>query len=72
MYTINIRIKVDAVVFPYQLRNTELVELVVESAVGCALQNLFATVDIKDISMSPASEDEEVERDWDALLSQDF
>jgi hypothetical protein len=70
MYNISIRVEVDTGVFPNELKNAELAELVVESAVGCALQNLFTTVTIKEVSISPSPRD--VERDWDALLSQDL
>lgn len=70
MYNINIRVEVDTGVFPNELKNTELAELVVESAVGCVLQNLFTTVTIKEVSISPSPRDGE--RDWDALLSQDL
>jgi len=67
MYTIDIRIEVDATAFPCELKNIELAELVVESAVGCSLQDLFETVSMKDVSINPTSGD--VERDWDSLLS---
>jgi len=53
-------------VLPYELKNVELMELDVEVAVGCALERLFAAVDIKDVRIHPAHP--EVERDWDSLL----
>jgi len=57
-------------VFPYKLENIELAELVIEDAVGCTLEKLFAIVDMKEVTVSPSSQ--KVEVDWDALLSQDF
>jgi hypothetical protein len=70
MYDIIIRVQVDAAVVPYKLENIELAELVVEDAVGCTLEKLFAIVDMKEVTISPSSQ--KVEVDWDALLSQDF
>jgi len=67
MYTIDIHVEVDATAFPYELKNIEIAELVVESAVGCSLQDLFETVSMKDVSINPTPGD--VERDWDTLLS---
>ena len=67
---LNIRVEVAGAVLPYELKNIELAELVVESAVGCSLENLFAIVCMKEVSISPSSG--EVERDWDALLSQEL
>jgi len=70
MYTIKIHVEADAAVFPYELKNTELAELVVEGAVACSLENLFTSVTIKEVSISRSSRD--VEQDWDALLSQNL
>jgi hypothetical protein len=67
MFIINIHVEVDAAMLPYELQNIELAELVVESAVGCSLERLFPTVNIKEVSIKPSPR--EVERDWDALLS---
>jgi hypothetical protein len=67
MYTINIRVEVDAALFPYELKNIELAEMVVEGAVGCSLEPLFATVTMKEVKISQSPR--EVERDWDALPS---
>ena len=70
MYTIKIHIEADAAVFPYELKNTGLVEFVVESAVGCSLEGLFTEVIMKEVTISRSPR--EVEQDWDALLSQDL
>jgi len=70
MYTIKIHVEVDAAVFPYELKNTELAEFVVEGAVGCSLENLFTSVNIKEVSITPSSR--ETEQDWDALLPQNL
>ena len=70
MYTIKIHIEADAAVFPYELKNTGLVEFVVESAVGCSLEGLFTEVIMKEVTISRSPR--EVEQDWDALLSQNF
>lgn len=66
-YTINILVEVDAALLPYELKNIEMAEMVVESVVGCSLEGLFATVTMKEVKISPSPR--EVERDWDALLS---
>ena len=70
MYEIIIHAHVDAAGFPYELTNIELTELAVESAVGCALERLFAIVDMKEVTISSGSR--EPERDWDSLLLQDL
>jgi len=62
MYIINVCVEVQ----PYELKNVELMELDVEAAIGCALERLFATIEIKDVSIYPAQP--ELERDWDSLL----
>ena len=69
MYTLLIRAEVDAAVIPYELTHLEQIELTVESAVACALQALFVSVDMKEVSICPSSR--EVERDWDSLLAPD-
>lgn len=67
-YTIQILIEADASVLPYELKNTVLVEMIVESAVGCSLQDLYTEVTMKDVTISRSPR--EVEQDWDTLLSQ--
>jgi hypothetical protein len=69
MYDITIRARVDAAVLPYELKNIELAEMVVESAVGCTLEKLFSIVNMKGVTISLSSR--ELEPDWDSLLSQD-
>jgi hypothetical protein len=69
-YTIKIHIEADATVFPYELKNIELAEIVVEGAVACSLQGLFTEVIMKEVTISRSPR--EVEQDWDALLSQNF
>lgn len=66
LYTIDIRIEVDAAAFPDELKNIELAELVVESTVGCSLQDVFETVSMKEVSIRSAPGN--MEQDWDALL----
>ena len=67
-YTIQIHIEADASVLPYELKNTEAVEMIVESAVGCSLEGLYTEVIMKDVTISRSPR--EVEQDWDTLLSQ--
>jgi len=67
LYTIDIRIEVDAAAFPYELENIELAELVVESTVGCSLQDVFETVNMKEVTIRSAPENKD--QDWDALLA---
>jgi len=67
-YTIQILIEADASVLPYELTNTGHVEMIVESAVGCSLQDLYTEVIMKDVTISRSPR--EVEHDWDTLLSQ--
>jgi hypothetical protein len=67
LYTIDIRIEVDATAFPYELKNIELAELVVESTVGCSLQDVFETVNMKEVTIKSAPENKD--QDWDALLT---
>ena len=67
-YTIQIHVEADASVLPYELKNTVLVEMIVESAVGCSLQDLYTEVIMKDVTISRSPR--EVEQDWDTLLSQ--
>ena len=43
--------------------------MAVESAVGCTLEKLFPTVNMREVTISPSSR--EAESDWDALLSAD-
>jgi len=69
-YTIKIHIEADASVFPYELKNTRLAEIVVEGAVACSLEGLFTEVIMKEVTISRSPR--EVEQDWDALLSQNF
>jgi hypothetical protein len=69
MYDITIRARVDAAVFPYELKNIELTEMAIESAVGCTLEKLFLIVNMREVTISPSSR--ELEPDWDSLLSQD-
>ena len=69
-YTIKIHIEADASVLPYELKNTGAVELIVEAAVGCSLQDLFTEVIMKEVTISRSPR--EIEQDWDALLSQNF
>ena len=68
-YTIKIHIEADASVLPYELKNTEAVELIVESAVGCSLENLYTSVALE-VNINPSPRD--IEQDWDALLPQDL
>jgi hypothetical protein len=67
LYTIDIRIEVDAAAFPYELKNIDLAELVVESTVGCSLQDVFETVNMKEVTIRSAPENKD--QDWDALLA---
>jgi hypothetical protein len=69
MYDITIRVRVDAAVFPYELKNIELTELAIESAVGITLEKLFSSVDMKEVTINPSSREREL--DLDSLLSQD-
>jgi hypothetical protein len=69
MYDITIRARVDAAVFPYELKNIELTEMAIECAVGCTLEKLFAIVDMKEVTLDPSSREREL--DLDSLLSQD-
>ena len=69
MYDITIRARVDATVFPYELKNIELTEMAIECAVGCTLEKLFAIVDMKEVTLNPSSREREL--DLDSLLSQD-
>jgi hypothetical protein len=69
MYDITIRARVDAAVFPYELKNIELTEMAIECAVGCTLEKLFAIVDMKEVTLNPSSREREL--DLDSLLSQD-
>jgi len=69
MYDVIIRVQIDAAVLPYELKNIELAELAVEGAVGCTLEKLFPTVNMKEVTISPSSR--EAESDWDTLLSAD-
>src|SRR5260370_16058883 len=69
-YTIKIHIEADASVLPYELKNTGVVELIVEAAVGCSLHYLFTEVIMKEVTISRSSR--EVEQDWAALLSQNL
>ena len=69
MYDIIIRARVDAAVFPYELKNIELTEMAIESAVGIILEKLFSIVDMKEVTINPSSREREL--DLDSLLSQD-
>jgi hypothetical protein len=69
MYDITIRARVDAAVFPYELKNIELTEMAIESAVGIILEKLFSIVDMKEVTINPSSREREL--DLDSLLSQD-
>lgn len=70
MYEITIRARVDAAVFPYELKNIELTEMAIEAAVGCTLEKLFSIVDMKEVAINPSSREREL--DLDSLLSQDL
>ena len=50
---------------PYELKNTGVVELIVESAVGCSLGDLYTSVALE-VNIDPSPRD--IEQDWDALL----
>jgi hypothetical protein len=69
MYDITIRARVDAAVVPYELKNIELTEMAIESAVGIILEKLFSIVDMKEVTINPSSREREL--DLDSLLSQD-
>ncbi len=69
MYDITIRARVDAAVVPYELKNIELTEMAIESAVGIILEKLFSIVDMKEVTLNPSSREREL--DLDSLLSQD-
>ena len=64
-YTIKIHIEADASVLPYELKNTGVVELIVESVVGCSLGDLYTSVALE-VKIDPSPRD--IEQDWDALL----
>ena len=68
-YTIQIHIEADASVLPYELKNTGVVELIVESAVGCSLGDLYTSVALE-VKIDPSPRD--IEQDWDALLPQNL
>ena len=67
MYDIIIHARVDAAVLPYELKNIELTEMAIESAVGCTLEKLFSIVDMKEVAINPSSREREL--DLDSLLS---
>ncbi|HJT59824.1 MAG TPA: hypothetical protein VJ761_25160 [Ktedonobacteraceae bacterium] len=69
MYDIVIRAQVEASVVPYELKNIEVTEFMVESAVGTTLEKLFAIVTMKGVTITPSSR--ELEPDLDSLLSQE-
>ena len=65
-HIIKIHLEADASVLPYELKNTEAVEVIVESTVGCSLQDLYTTIDLIEVNIDPSPKD--IEQDWDALL----
>lgn len=67
LYTIDIRIEVDAAAFPFELKTIEQAELVVESTVGCSLEDVFETVNMKEVTIRSAPDNKD--QDWDALLA---
>ena len=69
MYDIVIRAQVEASVVPYELKNIEVTEFMVESAVGTTLEKLFAIVTMKGVTITSSSR--ELEPDLDSLLSQE-
>ena len=69
MYDLMIRAQVEASEFPCELKNIELTEMMVEGAIACLLEKLFAMVDMKEVTMTLSLR--EREPDWDSLLSQE-
>ncbi len=69
MYEITIRAQIEASVVPYELKNIERTEMMVEGAVSLTLEKIFAIVNMKGVTISPSSR--EFEPDLDGLLSQE-
>lgn len=62
MYTLEIRIKVEAILLPNDLTTIEQVEARIESKIGNALERIVSRMIVQEVNLS------QTERDWDALL----
>jgi len=62
MYTLEIRIKVEAILLPNDVTTLEQLEAAIESKVGNALERIVSSMIVQEVNLS------QTERDWDALL----